>query len=430
MRLIILLAVFLFCSTSSAQEPAGIKFEKGLSWAQLREKAKKENKYIFLDCFTTWCGPCKLMDQEVFTRKNVGDFFNASFINVKAQFDSTKNDNEEVRRWYADVKDLTARFAIDSYPTYLFFNPDGKLVHKIKGRLDGDVFLTQSKAALNPDGQYYRLKAMFDNGQRGAPFLRNLLNVAFAVRESADYTPIANAYLSQRTDPLTTDEVNLLSAASFKMSDVGFNVLLKRSREAASLSERAKAARMVRDIIMEEIAVPFLRNGGKMTRHGFMKEFVIYTGEISEHVNWDTLRNQVSNRFPDLAEEVVMASQIMYFEWQKDWSRFCAHTNAFINKYGDKVDADQIYMYIHSVVNAPVDTQCAENALGWVKKAMVIAEGNNISRYLFQEAALLYKAQRREEAIDKMKKLIASDGDPSDQLAPILEKMKKYEKVF
>lgn len=428
MRLIILLAVFLFCSTSSAQEPAGIKFEKGLSWAQLREKAKKENKYIFLDCFTTTCAPCKLMDQEVFTRKNVGDFFNASFINVKAQFDSTKNDNEEVRRWYADVKDLTARFAINSYPTYLFFNPDGESVHKIVGgTLDGDVFLTQSKEALNPDSQYYRLKAMFDNGQRGAPFLRNLLNVAFAVRERADYTLIANAYLSQRTDPLTTDEVNLLSAASFKMSDVGFNVLLERSREAASLSERAVAARMVRDIIMEEIAVPFLRNGGKMIRNGSM---TIYTGELSEHVNWDTLRNQVSNRFPDLAEEVVMASQIMYFEWQKDWSRFCAQTNAFINKYSDRVDADQFYGYINSVVNAPVDTQCVEVALGWVKKAMITAERNNISRYLFQEVALLYKAQRREEAIDKIKKLIALDGDPSDQLTPILERMNKHEKVF
>lgn len=428
MRLIILLTAFLFCTTSSAQEPAGIKFEKGLGWAQLREKAKKENKYIFLDCFTTWCGPCKLMEQEVFTRKNVGDFFNASFINVKAQFDSTKNDNEEVRSWYADVKDLTARFAIDSYPTYLFFNPDGELVHKIKGgTLEGDVFLTQSKAALNPNSQYYRLKAMFDNGQRGAPFLRNLLNVAFAVRENADYTLIANAYLSQQTDPLTTDEVNLLSAALFKTSDVGFKVLLKHSREAASSSERAKTARIVRDIIIEEIAVPFLRNGGKIIRQGPM---ITYTGELRKDVNWDTLRNQVSNRFPDLAEEVVMASQIMYFEWRQDWPQFCALANAFINKYGDKVDADQFYVYINSVINAPVDTPCAESALGWVQKALVRAEGNNISRYLFQEAALLYKAQRREEAIDKIKKLIALDGDPSDQLAQILEKMNKRENIF
>ncbi len=44
----------------------GIKFEKTLSWPEICEKAQKENKYIFVDCYTTWCGPCKKMDQEVY----------------------------------------------------------------------------------------------------------------------------------------------------------------------------------------------------------------------------------------------------------------------------------------------------------------------------------------------------------------------------
>ena len=42
----------------------GIKFENG-TWAEILAKAKKENKYVFLDAFTTWCGPCKWMDKEV-----------------------------------------------------------------------------------------------------------------------------------------------------------------------------------------------------------------------------------------------------------------------------------------------------------------------------------------------------------------------------
>jgi thiol:disulfide interchange protein len=43
----------------------GIRFEHGLSWAQVKEKAKAENKYIFMDCYATWCGPCKAMDKNV-----------------------------------------------------------------------------------------------------------------------------------------------------------------------------------------------------------------------------------------------------------------------------------------------------------------------------------------------------------------------------
>jgi thiol:disulfide interchange protein len=43
----------------------GINFENNLSWEQVKEKAKAENKYIFVDCYATWCGPCKAMDKEV-----------------------------------------------------------------------------------------------------------------------------------------------------------------------------------------------------------------------------------------------------------------------------------------------------------------------------------------------------------------------------
>ena len=25
------------------------------------EQAKVENKYVFIDCYTSWCGPCKMM---------------------------------------------------------------------------------------------------------------------------------------------------------------------------------------------------------------------------------------------------------------------------------------------------------------------------------------------------------------------------------
>lgn len=427
MRILTLSALFLFCTTVSAQGPTGIKFEKGLSWAQLREKAKKENKYIFLDCFTTWCAPCKVMEQEVFTRKNVGDFFNASFINVKAQFDSTKNDNEEVRSWYVDVKDFSARFGIREYPTYLFFNPNGELVHKIIGGIvQGDGFLTKSKAALNPDTQYYRLKKMFDDGRRDAPFLRTLLNAAFTVRETADYTGIANAYLSQQTKPLTEDDMNLMSEAVFKISDVGFIALIRYSREASSLAERARAAGLVRRTVVDEVVVPIMWNGGKVERNGGM---VIYTGKLRDSVNWDDIKLQVAKRVPDLTHEVAMASQILYFEMVKDWPKFCQATSAFINRYGDRVDGHQLNLYAWSVINAPVDVQCVGTAMGWMQKAVAESNGER-PEYRFTEAALLYKADRREEAIDKIKQLIAAEGDPFGQLTPILEKMNKREKIF
>lgn len=51
-------------------------------WKQAVEKAKGENKLIFLDCYTSWCGPCKNLAANIFTRDAVADFYNRHFVNV------------------------------------------------------------------------------------------------------------------------------------------------------------------------------------------------------------------------------------------------------------------------------------------------------------------------------------------------------------
>ena len=147
------LILFLLFNTllAEAQEMKGIKFEKGLSWSQVKEKAKKENKYIFLDAFTTWCGPCKMMSTEIFTQPGVGEFFNKNFINVAVQLDVTALDSQEVKSWYGDAAAIRNFYQIDSYPAYLFFNPRAELVHSIYGAIPvAEEFIRVSKEAFNP----------------------------------------------------------------------------------------------------------------------------------------------------------------------------------------------------------------------------------------------------------------------------------------
>src|SRR5882724_9795530 len=71
----------------------GIHFESGLSWVQIKAKAKAENKFIFMDCYTTWCAPCKYMTETVFPSDNVGAFFNPRFVSVAIQMDRTLADS-------------------------------------------------------------------------------------------------------------------------------------------------------------------------------------------------------------------------------------------------------------------------------------------------------------------------------------------------
>tara|TARA_R110002096_G_scaffold408842_2_gene608082 strand:+ start:2141 stop:2395 length:255 start_codon:yes stop_codon:yes gene_type:complete len=69
---IIVLTLILTHNVIQAQ---GIDFSKG-NWKTIKEQAKEENKLIFVDAYTTWCGPCKIMDKNVFSDQKVGAFYN------------------------------------------------------------------------------------------------------------------------------------------------------------------------------------------------------------------------------------------------------------------------------------------------------------------------------------------------------------------
>src|SRR5690349_11279787 len=88
-------------ATSLNSTDSGIKFNISLSWQQVLEKAKSENKYIFVDCYTTWCKPCREMEKFVYPLDTVGDFFNKNFISIKLQMDTTKNDSEQIKGSYS-----------------------------------------------------------------------------------------------------------------------------------------------------------------------------------------------------------------------------------------------------------------------------------------------------------------------------------------
>src|ERR1700759_2513793 len=147
--LLIISAVCFWLFSFSQDE--GIRFEKGMSWQQILAKAKKENKYIFVDCYTTWCGPCKFMAKNVFPLKQTGDAVNPHFISVGMQIDSTDQDSDTVKRAYADARLISTIYNIRAYPTFLYLNPDGKLVHRTVGSTQNAAeFISYTKDAMNP----------------------------------------------------------------------------------------------------------------------------------------------------------------------------------------------------------------------------------------------------------------------------------------
>ncbi len=104
------------------------------SWDETLVQAKKDHKLIFVDLYAVWCAPCKAMAKKVFTETKVGEFYNNSFINIKL-------DGEK------EGAKLYEKYKVQSYPTYLFVDGDGKLVYKIEGAVSAPKFIEEGEKA-------------------------------------------------------------------------------------------------------------------------------------------------------------------------------------------------------------------------------------------------------------------------------------------
>ena len=114
----------------------GIIFETGTLQDAIN-KARKENKPIFVDCFTSWCGPCHMMSTKVFPTKEAGDFFNPRFVNIKIDMEK------------GEGKELLKRWKIDAFPTYLILNSEGEVVYTSKGYIPAPELIKRMQEGLD-----------------------------------------------------------------------------------------------------------------------------------------------------------------------------------------------------------------------------------------------------------------------------------------
>lgn len=156
----------LFAIQNGKAQQTGIQFIEDKSWGEILELSKKQDKLIFLDCYTTWCGPCKMMAKEVFPLKEVGDFMNPNFINVK--FDMEAGEGIDLYKTYKKY--------IPGFPTYLLINSKGEVVHQVAGSASPDKFISKINDGLQSKS-WVVYSQKYNEGQRDWAFLRSYLTL-------------------------------------------------------------------------------------------------------------------------------------------------------------------------------------------------------------------------------------------------------------
>lgn len=401
-----LLAFIPFCLMAQEQ---GIHFEHGLNWAQVQAKAKKENKYIFVDCFTTWCGPCKMMSAQIFPLKEVGDAMNKDFITVGVQLDTTIKDNEEIKRWYQDAHNLSKNYGVHVYPTYLIFNPHGKLVHRFVGSMDASSFLSKTANALNPETQFYTMVDKYISGRKDTAFLHSLALIAADAYDMNIANKAANAYVTAQPDLYKKDVLEFIGRFTQSSQDKGFEIMMTHADKVDAVLGEGRSDRMIRDIIFKEEIYP-----------------VIFTTGASQKV-WDSLQEALTIKYPSRANEVIMYSKVVFYQGSGDWNNFAPAVVAYMKLYGHKENDNQLNQFAWTVFQNCSDMTCVAEALEWSRRSF---SKNQNPAFLDTYANILYKMGRKDEAIEWEKKAMdIAEGDKKI-FEDTIEKMKKGEKTW
>lgn len=126
----------------------GVKFQEG-TWQEILAKAKAEDKPIFVDVYTQWCGPCKYVSTNVFPQKELGDYYNTHFIAYKIDAESP-----------AGVE-FVKQYPVTAYPTFFFIDKAGEVLHKVVGAKNVDGFLKEAETVALY-GRYGGLSKMLE----------------------------------------------------------------------------------------------------------------------------------------------------------------------------------------------------------------------------------------------------------------------------
>ncbi len=327
------------------------------NWENIKAKAKAEHKYIFMDCYTYWCGWCKVMDKETMPDPAIVSLLSEKFVPVKIEME------------HDEGMKIAMKYHVSGFPTFMFFNPDGELVYVSVGYQKKDAFLAELNNALDKSKQFK------------APGFSANLDVDFP-----ELYKLAFAESGKKKFPQAQDVATFLDGQKDLFSEVSWGVMLRFDGgekydnfffENFKKYESLYGSNDVREKI-DRILDTRLRKATKNKDKAALAAILEMTDKY------------VKNNPADVKLNIRMS----FYRETEDWNGYTDALDEYISKHGTE-DADQINDICWNLYEKCDDKNLLAKACTYMSKA-VSAEPKypNMDTY----AALLYKTGQMGEA--------------------------------
>lgn len=358
MRFLLLLMSFYSFSLFAQEEAKGIQFEEK-SFEELLAQAKAADKLIFIDAFTTWCGPCKMMSSKVFPREEVGAVYNERFVNAK--IDMEKGEGPA----------LAQRYSVMAYPTYLFVNGDGELVHKGLGYIPAEELLTLADVASS-DQNLLSFNNRYQAGERNPDFVLSYAKTLGEVYEKDRAEQVVGDFLATQKDWSSKEIMSLIVDNPGEVGSKRFTYMLENAEAFTKLSSAYQFYGNLQNIII----------GGYMQAER--------TRELPDP---KVMKVVYEEQAPAVSKRLSSHYELIYAE-RMNPEEYPAKAVAFYKKYPSD-NAMELNSLAWTFFEKVEDKGMLEQALAWAKQSVAMEAGYANMDTL---AWVYEKLGRREEA--------------------------------
>ncbi len=388
-RLYAALFIMLLSGSTFAQSD-GILFNHS-DWNSLLQEAGKENKLIFLDAYAEWCGPCKWMAANVFTDPEVGAYMNEHFINAKIDMEK------------GEGPDLQEKYMVKAYPTYIFVNSKGELVHRFCGSMPKEKFLAKVRNALTEDSTYAFITEKFEKSPKDDP--REVLQYVKTLDESCIPTDEALQTVYASIDASPENLVRWSDLIRDYPPVYGSELFAVMLKEQSTLDE--ENGEKIQTGISQAL---------RKYMFGKLREGKDAYLEAREHLATEPVQD---------LDKILALSDMYYYKALSDWNNFAKSVDILIEG-GRGEDAgflNSVAWTLYESVDAE-NKEVLEKGLAWAAKAVELSKEYSI---LDTYAALLYKTSHTEKAHEMALEAIRTAKKSGEDYSSTEKLMEEYE---
>lgn len=364
MRFLVLILTIAVTGLFNTTKAEGIEFFEG-TWKEALAESERTSKLIFVDAYTTWCGPCKRMAAQIFPLKDVGDFYNANFINMK--MDMEKGEGRTIR----------SKYNVNAFPTFLFVDAKGKLQFMSKGGKPADRFIQMGKTALTKVDYTGDYTDRYEEGERDPELL---YNYAYALMKSNKPSlKVANEYLQTQDDKTTDKNLKFVMDLATESDSRIFTLFManrakiEAMRDGASVNDKIEAAcKKTVDKAIEYQSADLL-------------------AEAKENMN---------QHYPAQAAAFSVESDMAFYKETNDQANYLKVCDKYLKKTAKNNAAAHNKIAKSLLSDFSEDSKVMAKAEAWAKKA---AEFGGLSEYNMTYANILYANGKKQQALNAAK---------------------------